>query len=131
MRWLERALSVRMADRDHVADISHPLERNLVWNLIGQVLPLSVAVLAIPVLVRGLGVADYGLLVLAWAFIGYSSIFDLGLGRALTQLIARNFGHLSSEEEEAELVWISLALMAALGTAGAVLVVIAAPYITD
>src|SRR5260370_40800032 len=68
------------------------LARNTVWNLLGSGAPMIVAVVCIPILIRGLGKERFGVLTLAWALIGYASLFDLGLGRALTQLVARKLG---------------------------------------
>jgi hypothetical protein len=59
------------------------LARNVVWNLIGSGAPILVAVFCIPILAKGLGTDRFGVLVLVWALIGYASLFDLGLGRAL------------------------------------------------
>jgi hypothetical protein len=47
------------------------LARNTIWNLFGQLFPMAVAVVAIPRLVRGLGVARFGVLSLAWIVVGY------------------------------------------------------------
>src|SRR5437773_8518685 len=68
------------------------LARNTVWNLLGNGAPMLVAVFCIPILIKGLGTDRFGVLTLAWALIGYASLFDLGLGRALTQLVARKLG---------------------------------------
>ena len=68
------------------------LARNTVWNLGGQVAPLVVAIFAIPPLIKGLGTDRFGVLTLAWVVIGYFSLFDLGLGRALTKLVAGQEG---------------------------------------
>ena len=62
------------------------LARNTIWNLIGYGVPLVVALFAIPLLIKGLGTDRFGVLTLAWVFIGYLSLFDLGLGRALKRL---------------------------------------------
>lgn len=57
-------------------------------SLATSVLPLLVAVVALPVLTRQLGTERLGLLSLAWAWLGYATLLDLGLGRALTRLVA-------------------------------------------
>ncbi|HLJ29909.1 MAG TPA: hypothetical protein VKY85_24590 [Candidatus Angelobacter sp.] len=54
------------------------LARNTIWNLLGQLLPMAVAVVAIPPVIRGLGIPRFGVLSLAWIVIGYFSLFDLG-----------------------------------------------------
>lgn len=64
------------------------LARNGVFNIIGQGVPLLAAFFAIPRLIHGLGTDRFGVLTLVWMVIGYFSLFDLGLGRALTQVVA-------------------------------------------
>jgi O-antigen/teichoic acid export membrane protein len=78
--------------------IHQRLGRDTLWNLAGNVLPLVVALLAVPYLIQRLGTSRFGLLSLAWVLIGYFSFFDLGLGRALTKWIAdrRGEGNLTS-----------------------------------
>ena len=48
-------------------------------NLLGQGLIVIVGILAIPILINGLGTERFGILTLAWAVTGYFSIFDLGI----------------------------------------------------
>lgn len=104
------------------------LARNTIWNLVGSGAPLVVAVFSIPVLIHGLGKDRFGVLTLAWALIGYASLFDIGLGRALTQLVARKLG--SGEEHEIPaLAWTSLLLMLALGAAGSVAIIAISPWL--
>ncbi len=62
------------------------------WNLGGLALPLGVAFLTVPHLIENLGQERFGLLALAWGLIGYAGSLDLGLGRALTQMVARMRG---------------------------------------
>jgi O-antigen/teichoic acid export membrane protein len=64
------------------------LARNTFYNLLGQVIPLLVGVVAIPVATRYLGAARFGLLALIWAMMGYAVALDLGLGRATTKYVA-------------------------------------------
>lgn len=59
------------------------------WNLAGLSLPLLVAAATVPQLISRLGNERFGLLALAWGLIGYAGALDLGIGRALTQLVAR------------------------------------------
>src|SRR6266446_8547520 len=104
------------------------LARNTVWNLLGSGAPMVVAVFSIPILIRGLGKERFGALTLAWALIGYASLFDLGLGRALTQLVAKKLGA-GEDREVPALVWTSLLLMLALGAVGAVGVAAISPWL--
>lgn len=104
------------------------LARNVVWNLAGNGAPMIVAVFSIPVLIHGLGKDRFGVLALAWALVGYASLFDLGLGRALTQLVAKKLGA-GEEREVPSIVWTSLLLMLFLGLAGTGAVLVASPWL--
>lgn len=62
--------------------------RNVVFNLAGQLLPMLVALVAMPLLVREAGPERLGFLGLAWALIGYFALLDLGLSRVVTRRVA-------------------------------------------
>ncbi len=64
------------------------LARNTSYNLVGQILPLAVGVVAIPIAARYLGTERFGVLGLIWALIGAFGLLDLGLGRATTRYVA-------------------------------------------
>ena len=102
------------------------LARGTLWNFLGQGAPLVVAIFAIPPLVQALGTERFGVLVLVWMFIGYFSLFDLGIGRALTQLLSERLA-VADEQHVSGLVWTAMLLMLALGIAGAGLLLLAAP----
>src|SRR5260370_2685359 len=104
------------------------LAKNMIWNLMGSGAPMAVAVVCIPILMRGLGKERFGVLTLAWALIGYASLFDLGLGRALTQLVAKKLGA-GEDREVPTLVWTSLLLMLLLGVLGAAVVGLLSPWL--
>src|SRR5579884_3258347 len=93
------------------------LARNTLWNLAGNLAPLLVALFCIPPLVRALGTSRFGILTLVWALIGYAAIFDFGLGRALTQLVATKLGT-DAQEDVPGLVWTSQLMMLCLGFCG-------------
>lgn len=65
--------------------------KNTLYNILGLGAPLVAAVFSIPFLVQQLGPERFGFLTLIWAIVGYFSLFDLGLGRALTQQLAISF----------------------------------------
>jgi O-antigen/teichoic acid export membrane protein len=100
--------------------------RNSALNLTGTLLPLVLAVLAMPPLVRGMGAERFGILTLAWAAIGYFGLFELGLSRALTQAVAHRIGANRNGELPA-LVWTALLLLLVLGVLGAVVLAAATP----
>src|SRR5215471_350792 len=104
------------------------LAKNTLWNLLSSGTPMLMAVFCIPILIRGLSKERFGVLTLAWALIGYASMFDLGLGRALTQLVAKKLGA-GEEREIPSLVWTSLLLMLLLGVGGAAVVFLISPWL--
>lgn len=60
------------------------LKRNTLWNLAGTTVPMAAALALIPYTLNRLGSESFGVLTLIWGLIGYFSVFDLGVGRALT-----------------------------------------------
>ena len=112
------------------------LKRSVAWNALGTVLPLVMAVVAVPLLINGLGQDRFGLLTIVWALVGYASLFDLGLGRALTLVVAARLGRMNVADTDAAdqtggdlnaLVWTALWLLLALGVLGALVLWALAP----
>ncbi|MGZ4829267.1 MAG: flippase, partial [Candidatus Angelobacter sp.] len=103
---------------------------NTLWNLLGNCFPVAVAVVCLPVLKRGLGTERLGIISLAWVVIGYFGLFDLGLSRALTKLVAERIGQ-RRQPEIPSLIWTSLFLMTGLGMVGAILTFFLAPFLVD
>jgi O-antigen/teichoic acid export membrane protein len=104
------------------------LARSALWNFAGQALPLIAALVALPILIRGLSIDRFGVLALAWMMIGYSSLFDFGIGRALTKIVAEKLGS-GREDEIAAVAWTALLLMMLLGVCGAVAFAFLAPWL--
>jgi O-antigen/teichoic acid export membrane protein len=102
---------------------------NSVWNFAGQISPLILAVFAIPVLVRHLGVDRYGVLTLAWILVGYFSLFDFGMGRAITKLLAEKIA-LHDSESAAGLIWTALVCMMLLGFSFCAVLWVLGPWLT-
>jgi len=94
---------------------------------LGLGLPLVVAVFCIPVLIRELGEARFGLLTLIWAVVSYFGLFDLGLGRALTQQLAVAMAE-KDQSQVGPLVMTAIVLMAGLGVFAGVLMALLAPW---
>jgi O-antigen/teichoic acid export membrane protein len=96
------------------------LRRNALWNLLGMGAPLLVALFAIPYLLRTLEAEGFGILTLVWALIGYFSLFDFGVGRALTYELSRR----SPTEPSALAPYVRAGLLITLATGmlGAVIV---------
>ena len=119
-----------MSDRKANLTGGHRLARNFSWNLLGTGAPLLVALVAIPVLIEELGTARFGILTLAWMVVGYFSLFDLGIGRALTKLVAEKLGK-DQHEDIPSLVWVAMSLMTVLGMLGAAVVALLSPWLVS
>jgi O-antigen/teichoic acid export membrane protein len=104
--------------------------RNALLNLSGQVLPLLVAFFSIPRFIAELGTERFGVLTLAWMVIGYFSLFDLGLGRALTRLVAEKLGA-GKHAEIPALIWTGLISMVCLGLSGMLLGIPFVPWVVQ
>jgi O-antigen/teichoic acid export membrane protein len=90
---------------------------NTTWNLIGSVTPLLLGVATLPYIYTQLGIERVGVLTLVWALIGYFSIFDFGLGRAITQRIAADKQKLPDAEIDG-VIGAGIAFALILGIAG-------------
>lgn len=97
---------------------------SVAWNLAGLGLPLVVALLAIPPLLQTLGAERFGLLSLVWAVTAISGLFDLGIGRATTRLVAEYLGS-NTPERIAPSARAALQISAAAGLAGGALLALA------
>lgn len=105
------------------------IARNTFWNILGLCAPILVAVFCIPVMIRGLGQDQFGLLSLVWMLVGYFTIFDMGIGRALTRTAAERIGQ-GREQDLPALFWTSCLIMLLLGTAAGVAVAAIASWLT-
>jgi len=118
------------AEPDNASNLTsgRTLARNTIWNMVGQGAPLLVALFAIPLLIKGMGTDRFGVLTLAWAVVGYFSLFDLGLGRALTKLVAEKLGA-EQAEDIPKLICTALALMGVFGIIGALVAASVSPWL--
>lgn len=104
------------------------LAASALWSLAALAIPALVGVAAIPFIIRGLGVERFGVLTLAWMVIGYFSLFDLGLGRALTKFAAALLPSAARSDLD-RLLWTAWYLMLALGLAGGAALTIIVPWL--
>lgn len=105
------------------------LARNTLINFLGQILPLAAGLIAVRILIGRLGTDRFGVLTLVWTAIGYFSLFDLGLGRALTQAVATRLGSAERERDLDAVSWTTLLLMGILGGLGGVVTAALTPWL--
>lgn len=96
------------------------IRKHTVYNLAGALLPLGLALVTIPLYIKLIGDARYGVLAIAWLLLGYFGLFDLGLGRATAQRIAA-LGD-GSPRQCAETFWTALAMNSGLGVIGGLVI---------
>ena len=89
--------------------------KNTAYNLLGYGIPLLLAIIFIPMLIKQLGYEKFGILNLAWVVIGYFSFLDFGIGKSLTKIIAEKMG-LNLQESIPGYFWTSLILMLGFST---------------
>jgi len=85
-----------------------------IWNLLGRAGPMVIAILVTPMLIHLLGVARWGVFSTALAMIGMFGVFDFGIGRALTRLLAELVGS-GEDAKAASLVKTGILLLAFVG----------------
>lgn len=108
------------------------VKRNILWNLSSNLLPLVAGLIFFPKIITAYGLDRLGLLSLVWALIGYFSLFDLGLSRALTQQISELIGKNKSGADIAQLIRTAFIVMWALGILGGLILLGVSPFlITD
>jgi len=106
------------------------LRQNILINLLGYGFPIVSALLSIPFLVEKLGVDRFGILNLAWVVVGYFSLFDLGLGRALTKMVSERLDS-DINDQIPGLIWTSIIMMSVLGVFASVLLAFLTPLLVE
>jgi O-antigen/teichoic acid export membrane protein len=97
---------------------------------VSWLVPAVVAVVAVPITVRGLGDDGYGVLVLVAAVTGYLGLMDLGLGngivRYLSMFVVLRYGRATRECLRVGLAWFTGG-----GVVGAIAVSVSAPWLVS
>ncbi len=104
------------------------LAKNAIINFWGLAIPYAVAFIAIPIIIRKLGLERFGILSLIWVVIGYFSIVDLGLSRATTKYVAEALGR-GSIQEIPKFVWTTVFLQCLLGIIGTLVFIAFTPFL--
>jgi O-antigen/teichoic acid export membrane protein len=93
-------------------------------------LPMLVAFISVPIVLSKLGTQRFGVLTLSWTFIGYFSLFDLGMGRVITQIVSREV----DGENEAKVIKVienAIFVLCCLGILGTIIVTKLTPFIVS
>lgn len=103
------------------------ITRHAIYNIAGTVSPLLVTLVTLPLYLREIGEARYGILALAWALLGLFAFFDFGFSRAASNAIARL--REAPDHARSEILWTAMVVNAGLGIAGGLLLWLASSSI--
>jgi O-antigen/teichoic acid export membrane protein len=105
-----------------LSDTATQIGRDTILNLLGNIIPVVLTLLSVPLFLEVLGPNAFGLLSALWLIIGYFGSFDLGLGRAVTNHVARteDTSDTSAIDSPASVFWTALLLTFAIGVIAAV-----------
>src|SRR5882724_10827581 len=102
------------------------IKRNTLINLAGATAPMLVSLMTVPLYLRLVGEARFGVLVLVWLFVGYFEFFDFGIGKATANQLARLRDAPISAREEA--FWTGALINGILGLLGGLVLLAAGHY---
>ena len=105
------------------------VKNKLAWVFVSNFLPLAAGIVAIPLMVGAFGNELFGFLTILWMFIGYFTLFDLGISRALTQSIAQ-VNAVGDRDEIVKLYSTGMSVVVVAGLVAGLLVYVAAGYIS-
>jgi O-antigen/teichoic acid export membrane protein len=103
------------------------LKTNFAINVFGAIIPLVVALVTVPIYVRHIGDARYGVLSIVWVFLGYFGFLDLGLSRAAANALARLRN--APQEARARVLVTTLVLNLGLGLFGSLCLAVFGTYL--
>lgn len=106
------------------------LVRNAWSNLLGAAVPALVMLGTVPLVVRGLGEAGYGVYALVTAIVGYFSVIDINLTAGSIKYIAQHRAN-GDGDLVAETLSFGLAAYAGIGLAGALGLFLGAAWLVD
>lgn len=106
------------------------LAKNSLLNFLGQGLPLLAAVFAIPYVLHGLGPERFGILALAWALIGYMSVFDFGIGRAMVKFLSEALGA-NDRRAVPHIFWTAIGMQTVIALLGGGALALLAPFLAE
>src|SRR6266404_9322882 len=102
------------------------IKRNTLINLAGATAPMLVSLMTVPLYLRLVGEARFGVLVLVWLFVGYFEFFDFGIGKATANQLARLRDAPPSEREAA--FWTGALINGVLGLLGGLVLLVGGHY---
>jgi len=109
------------------APLAVSLLRNTGYNMAASLAPVALSLITIPIYIRHMGDARYGVTVIFAAILGYFGVLDLGLSRAVAQRIAAIRD--DDPERRSTIFWSAACVNASLGLAGGLLILPVAEWV--
>lgn len=97
--------------------LSYKTLKNASYTFLNYVWPIAFSVFITPIVVRKLGVGDYGVYILVNTIMAFLNLLDLGLGTALVKYISQYIGE-QNQEGLKKLVCSAYSLYFAIGALG-------------
>ena len=111
------------------------LVRNAFANLLGAAIPAVVALATVPLIVRGLGDAGYGVYALITAIVGYFAIIDINVTAGSVQHIAAHWAQGAqpngANEGIDQTITFGLLVYSALGLVGGIAIFVSAAWLVQ
>ncbi len=89
------------------------IKKNTAINLSGAILSMAVMFVTVPLYLNILGEARYGILAMVWLILGYFSFLDFGLGKAVSNQIAKE--EQSEPHIRSDIFWNSIIINLGVG----------------
>ena len=102
---------------------------NVGWNFLGALLPVLVAIIAMPILISRLGDERFGILTIGWVITTYFVLSDFGVGVATKKFLASESA--GKNGASASLIWTSMTIHAVLGFIGGYVLALATPWLLE
>jgi O-antigen/teichoic acid export membrane protein len=97
---------------------TRPLRINFVLNLLSPMTRIAVALVTVPIYLRHIGDARFGVMSIVWILLGVFGFLDLGLSRAVTNALAKLRD--APQPERARVLFTSIGLVSGIGVVGGV-----------
>ena len=105
---------------------------NVAWTLSARGFAIAAAVLTIPLRVNMMGLDRYAVMGLVWAVVGYLTLFDFGLERAVNQAIASRANGTPEERKEiSRIFWTAMVILSTIGLLSAGVIVAASSWLAS
>jgi O-antigen/teichoic acid export membrane protein len=100
------------------------IKLNTGYNIVGAMIPIALAVVTLPIYLRAISEARYGVLSIFWILLGYFEVFDFGMGRAVAHRLSALVR--STQRKRATVFTTALVIGASFGVIGTLILLVVA-----